>query len=151
MARLKPQPQRPPEPFFISDYYSLADLPYGLPELPYGMTDDRPSGLRVLAKSLHLLALGWLVTVAWVWIAQIQLNLERFGTPPEAYAVRTLVEGVIPALLVEMMAFWMASLIARVKGSGDGRREWLHALWWTLVPNLLILGTAYLMILASRS
>src|SRR6185503_9566875 len=107
MARLKAQPQRPPEPFFISDYYSLADLPYGLPELPYGMTDDRPSGLRVLAKSLHLLALGWLVTVGWVWIAQIQLNLERFGTPPEGYAVRTLVEGVIPALLVEMMAFWM--------------------------------------------
>ena len=93
----------------MTDYYSLPELPYGLPELPYGMTDDRPSGLRVLAKSLHLLALGWLATVAWLWIAQIQLNIERFSMPPEGYAVRTLVEGVIPALLVEMMAFWMAS------------------------------------------
>ena len=63
--------------------------------------------------------------------------------------MRTIAEGVIPALLVEMLAFWLASLIARVKGSGDARREWLHAFWWTLVPNLLLLGTAYLMI-ASR-
>ena len=67
-------------------------------------------------------------------------------TPPEGYGTRTLIEGVIPALLVEMMAFWMTSLIARVKGSSEPRREWLHALWWTLIPNLLLLGTAYLMI-----
>ena len=133
----------------MSDYYSLPELSYGLPELPYGMTDDRPSGLRVLAKSLHLLALGWLATVAWLWVAQVQLSIERVGGPPEGYAVRTIMEGVIPALLVESMAFWMAALIARVKGSGDTRREWLHAFWWTLVPILLLLGTAYLMILAS--
>ena len=151
MARAKAQPQRPPEPWFISDYDSLPDFAYGFPELPYGMTDDRPSGLRVLAKSLHLLALGWLATVAWLWVAQVQLNLARFNTPPEGYGARTLIEGVIPALLVEMMAFWMTSLIARVKGSSEPRREWLHALWWTVIPNLLLLGTAYLMILASRA
>ena len=158
MVRPKVQPHRPPEPWFIrsepwlvSDHYSLPELAYGLPEPPYGMTDDRPSGLRVLTKSLHLLAFGWLATVVWLWLAQIQLNSELFNMPPEGYGVRTLVEGVIPALLVEVMAFWLASLIARVPGSGDRRREWLHALWWTLIPNLLLLGTAYLMILASRS
>ena len=79
MARAKAQPQRAPEPWFMTDYYSLPELPYGLPELPYGMTDDRPSGLRVLAKSLHLLAFGWLATVAWLWVVQVQLNVERFG------------------------------------------------------------------------
>ena len=65
--------------------------------------------------------------------------------------MRTLVEGVIPALLVETMAFWIAALIARVKGSGDPRREWLHAIRWTVVPILLLLGTAYLMIRASKA
>ena len=84
MARAKAQPQRPPEPWFISDYDSLPDFAYGFPELPYGMTDDRPSGLRVLAKSLHLLALGWLATVAWLWVAQVQLN--RHASTPRQKA-----------------------------------------------------------------
>jgi hypothetical protein len=29
-------------------------------------------------------------------------------------------------------------------------REWHHAFWWTLVPNILLLGTVYLMILEGQ-
>ena len=113
------------------------------------MTDDRPSGLRVLAKSLHLLALGWLASVVWLWAAQVEINVRRFSSPPDGYASSTLVEGIIPALLVELMAVWMGVMIARVPGAGEPRREWLHAFWWTIVPNAMLLGTVYLMI-ASR-
>jgi hypothetical protein len=41
----------------------------------------------------------------------------------------------------------MTSLIARVPGNGEPRREWLHAFWWTIFPNLLVIGTACLMVL----
>ena len=114
------------------------------------MTATRPSAIRVLVKSLHLMAVGWLVSVVLLWIAQIQLTLERFGVPPEGYAVDTLIEGIFPAALVELVAIWLGSIISRVPGSGDPRREWQHAFWWTLVPNLLVLGTAYLMMLEAN-
>ena len=114
------------------------------------MTATRPSSIRVLVKSLHLMAVGWLVTVVLLWIAQIQLNLERFGVPPEGYAVGTLIEGIFPAALVELLAIWVGSILGKVPGSGDPRREWQHAFWWTLVPNLLVLGTAYLTMLEAN-
>jgi hypothetical protein len=122
------------------------------------MTLPRPSGVRVLAKSLHLLAVCWLVCVCWLWVAQIQLHLRRFDALPEGYAVSTLIEGVIPAMAIEVMAIGLAKLISKVPGSADSmvpgpadsRREWGHAFWWTVVPNLLLLGTAYLMILEAN-
>ncbi len=125
----------------MSDYY----LPSS-PILFHDMTAPRPSNVRVLAKSLHLIAVGWLVSVAWLWIAQIQLHVRRFDTPPDGYAVQTLIEGLLPAALIEIMALWVVSMIARVPGPGDPKREWQHAFWWTVVPNLLVLGTAYLLI-----
>jgi hypothetical protein len=140
MWRPGAQPDQPPEPTFISDYYLLN------PEFPCGMTDDRPSGLRVLAKSLHLLALGWMASVVWLWLAEVQLSVQRLGVAPEAYASRTLIQGALPALLIEMMALGMSSMIAGAPLPRDSRREWLHALWWTLLPNVFVLGTVYLMI-----
>ena len=114
------------------------------------MTCPRPSSIRVLAKSLHLLAVGWLVCVCWLWVAQIRLQLRRFDAPPEGYAVSTLIEGVIPAMAIEVTAIALARWISRVPGRSDPRREWHHAFWWTVVPNLLLLGTAYLMMLETN-
>ena len=122
------------------------------------MTLPRPSGIRVLAKSFHLLAVCWLVCVCWLWVAQIQLQLRRFDAITEGYGVSTLIEGVIPAMAIEVMAIVLAKLISKVPGSADSmvpgapdsRREWSHAFWWTVVPNLLLLGTAYLMILEAN-
>jgi hypothetical protein len=146
MWRSAPEPDPPPKgPTFISEYY-FSDYYSLTPELPYGMTDDRPSGLRVLAKSLHLLALGWMASVVWLWLAEIQQSVQRQGAAPEAYASTTLIQGALPALLIEMMALGMTSLIAASPLPRDSRREWLHALWWTLLPNLFVLGTAYLMV-----
>jgi hypothetical protein len=126
----------------MADYYPFT------PDLPYGMTDDRPSGLRVLAKSLHLLALGWIVSVVWLWSAQIEVNVRRFGA--DNYGSNTLIEGAFPALLIELMAMAVSAMIARVPGIADSRREWWHAFVWTIFPNAMLLGTAYLMITAGR-
>jgi hypothetical protein len=104
----------------------------------------------VLAKSLHLMAVGWMASVIWLWDAQIAQNVRRFAVAPDGYGVRTLAEGAVPAILIEAMAIGMAVLIARVPGTGDARREWWHAFWWTVVPNVLVIGTAYLMILEGR-
>jgi hypothetical protein len=124
----------------MANYYALS------PDLPYGMTDDRPSGIRVFAKSLHLLALGWMVGVVWLWLGQLQMNIQRLGAAPQGYGTRTLIEGLIPALLVELMAIGTDALIARVSGVGDRRREWLHAFMWTLGPMVFLLATVYLML-----
>ena len=101
----------------------------------------------MLAKSLHLLAACWLVCVCWLWVAQIRLQFRRFDTPPEGYAVSTLIEGAAPLAAIEIMAIALAAAIGTVPGSADSGREWLHAFWWTVVPNFLLLGTTYLMIL----
>jgi hypothetical protein len=61
--------------------------------------------------------------------------------------VSTLIEGAVPMAAIEGMAIMLATLIGRVPGSADSGREWLHAFWWTVVPNFLLLGTTYLMIL----
>jgi hypothetical protein len=116
--------------------------------IPRRMSSNRPSSIRVLAKSLHLLAVGWLATVVWLWTAQVQVNISRFGVAPEGYAYRTLIEGLLPAMLVELMAIGMDSLLARVGGRGDPRREWWYAFVWTAVPIALLFGTVYLMIRA---
>jgi hypothetical protein len=140
MARAGARPDDPTDQWIMANYYALS------PDLPYGMTNERPSSLRVFAKSLHLLALGWLTGVVWLWIAQIQLSVQRYGIAPEGYGVRTLIEGLLPALLVELMGIGTDALIARAPESGDSRREWRHALLWTLFPNLFLLGMVYLII-----
>jgi len=114
------------------------------------MMSKNPSGIRVLAKSFHLLAGCWLLCVGWLWVAQIRLQFRRFDAPPEGYAVSTLIEGALPTLAIEGMAVALAMWISTVPGSGESRREWHHAFWWTIVPNLLLLGTAYLMILEAN-
>jgi hypothetical protein len=108
-----------------------------------------PSGVRVFAKSLHLLAAGWLLSVLWLWVATVQQSFARQGAMPEGYGIGTLVSGGVSALVIEAAA----RALVRWSGSAPGRhlerREWHHAFWWSLVPNLLLLGTAYLMILSA--
>ena len=140
--------QKPP--FVLSFVEGLRE---GFSASRQDMTSQRPSSIRVLAKSLHLLAVCWLVCVCWLWVAQIRLQFRRFDAPPEGYAVSTLIEGAVPMAAIEGMAVALASFISTVSvvpGPADSGREWLHAFWWTIVPNLLLLGTAYLMILEAN-
>jgi hypothetical protein len=84
--------------------------------------------------------------VAWLWIAEIQQHMLRQGVAPPRYAVNTIISGLVPALLMAFAGF----IINRWTGPApDGtlqRREWLHAFWWSAVPNLLLLVTVWVMI-----
>jgi len=116
------------------------------------MTTPRPSSIRVFAKSLHLIAAGWLLGVLWLWLSQIQQNVIRFGVPPEGYAMNTLLEGIFPAALLELAALYVVDFIRKAPPGTEQRwREWHHAFWWALVPNLLIFATAYLLIYEGRA
>jgi len=111
------------------------------------MTPARPSSLRVFEKSLHCLSAGWLVSVGWLWLAQLEQSLRRDSALPDNYAVLTLIEGAAPAIAIELSARFLGRWLVAAPGIADPRREWHHAFWWTLVPNIMLLGTTYLMVL----
>jgi hypothetical protein len=103
--------------------------------------------MRVLEKSLHLLSAGWFVSVLWLWLAQIEQSLRRLEQLPDYYAAGTPIVGAVPVVLVELCAVMLARWMVTAPGIAAPSREWHHAFWWTLVPNLMLVGTAYLMIL----
>ena len=47
----------------------------------------RTSAVRVFGKSMHTLAAGWILSVAWLWIAEIQQHLLREGVAPRTGVV----------------------------------------------------------------
>jgi len=105
------------------------------------------SAVRVFGKSLHWLAAGWVIGVAWLCISQIQRGWLMDPSAPTNFHVDTIVEGIIPALVVEVSAFFMAALTGSAPSRAIERREWLHAFWWSLFPNVMVLYTVYLMVL----
>lgn len=109
----------------------------------------QPSGVRVFAKSLHFLAAGWLVSVAWLWIATVQQHRVRWGRMPDDYAIGTLIWAAGSTLAIEITARWLVRWCGTAPERRLEFREWHHAFWWSVVPNLLLLGTAYLMILGA--
>jgi len=50
-----------------------AFLTGSLPSFREHMVDpNAPSAIRVLAKSMHVLAIGWIASIAWLWLATLQ-------------------------------------------------------------------------------
>jgi len=105
------------------------------------------SHVRVFGKSLHWLAAGWLAAIIWLWVAQIQRG--RLLDPEMAtnFHWDTIIAGVIPAVLLEVMALVWAKVSGSAPTQEVGRREWLDAFLWSFFPNLMILYTVHLMIL----
>jgi len=105
------------------------------------------SGVRIFGKSLHWLAAGWLIALAWLWVAQIQRG---WLLEPEAatnYHPDIIIAAVVPALLFEVIALVWAKLSGPAPAPHIGRREWLDAFLWSFFPNFMILYTVHLMIL----
>jgi len=105
-----------------------------------------PSQVRVFGKSLHLLAAGWLVTVAWLWIAELRQHVRRHDLLPPDYALATLVTGALWAVVLEAIAWKVVRWTGRAHSTTLQRREWHHAFWWSFFPNVMLLYTAYLLI-----
>lgn len=107
---------------------------------------ERPSALRVFGKSLRMLAVGWALTVGWLWIAELRQHVRRHDALPTDYALATLATGTVAGLVLEgLAAIWM-----RWTGTAGTealqRREWQHAFWWAVFPNAMLLYAAYIMI-----
>lgn len=105
------------------------------------------SNTRIFAKSLHWLALGWAMAVIWLCWAQIQRgHLFDESINYHVDTVSTLIEGGIPALLVEVCALFSIALIGHAPTRKLERREWWYAFIWSLFPNIMIFYTVYMMV-----
>lgn len=111
---------------------------------------DSPSGVRIFAKSLHWLAAGWFVAVVWLWFAALRQQMLRRGDMPPDYALSSLLQGFISAAAIAVLAVWCVRATGQAPTSRLERREWHHAFWWSAFPNLMLIATAYLLILSSR-
>lgn len=114
------------------------------------IVSPRPSAVRVFGKSMHTLSAGWVVSVAWLWLAEIQQHLLRQGIPPPYYAIWTIVSGLVPAALLAYAGLVMNRWSGQAPDAQLERREWWHAFWWSAVPNALLLITVWVMIQEAR-
>ena len=107
---------------------------------------SRPSAVRVFGKSMHTFSAGWVVSVAWLWIAEVQQHLLRQGVAPPNYAAATLISGLVPAVLLALAGIALNRWTGPAPDAGLQRREWWHAFWWSFVPNAMLLVTVWVMI-----
>lgn len=150
MSRIARQPRE--EPYFVADYAggSLPFIPLTVPLAEARrlfMTDfSEPSSVRVFAKSLHWLAAGWMASIMWLWLAGLRQHVMRMGMLPDDMGASMLAAGIMSAIAIEGTALVLVRWTGRAPRPGLERREWQHAFWWSFVPNLFLLATAYLMI-----
>ena len=110
----------------------------------------RTSAVRVFGKSMHTFAIGWIVSVAWLWVAEIQQHLLRQGVAPPGYALNTLILGLIPAALIALVGKTINRWAGPAPSGSMERREWWHAFLWSVVPTALLLVTVWVMIQEAR-
>ena len=116
----------------------------------YFMIAPRTSAVRVFGKSMHALAAGWLASIVWLWIAQLQQHITRQGEMPPGYELNTLILGVLPAALISLGGILINSWAGPAPDQSLERREWWHAFVWSVVPTALFLATVWVMIQESR-
>ena len=95
---------------------------------------------------MHMFAMGWLVSIGWFWVAQVQQHLLRHGQWPPGYAMSTVAEGLLPSAVMALVGIAVDAWAGRAPTPELTRREWLHAFWWALMPNVLLLFTVWVMI-----
>jgi hypothetical protein len=128
-----------------------AFLTGSLPSFREHMIDpNAPSAIRVLAKSMHVLAIGWIASIVWLWAATLQQHVYRHGLAPAGYAVDTVVSGLIPALVIAIGGVLISRWAGRAPNKYVHRKEWWQAFWWSFVPNALLLFTVWVMIQEGR-
>lgn len=104
------------------------------------------SQIRIFAKSLHFLAAGWAVSIGWLWLAELRQHVRRHDALPPDYGMATLVTGTIAAIVLEGAAVLFTRWTGSAPTIPDQRREWHHAFWWSVFPNVMLIYTAYLLV-----
>jgi hypothetical protein len=105
-----------------------------------------PSAVRVFAKSMYVLAAGWVASVAWLWVVTLQQHIHRTGAVPEYFDLGTLASGLLPAFLIVLAGLGVDSWAVPAPNKWLQRREWVHAFWWSVVPNALLFLTVWVML-----
>ena len=142
----------------MADYQSELlsfPAPFLSPALPHLherviIDPSAPSAVRVLGRSMYVLAWGWALSVGWLWIATVQQHVRRHDTAPPYYAMDTVAGGAVPALLMALVGWAIARYAGRAPYAELERREWWHGFWWSFVPNALLLVTVWVMIKEGR-
>ena len=106
----------------------------------------RPSAVRVFAKSLYVLAATWLGTVGILLASQIRHAARLDPTAPFDWHPGTIAVGIVPTALIALSALGMERWAVAVHGQEDQHREWVHALWWSLLPMVMLIETVYLLL-----
>src|SRR5262245_17571955 len=107
--------------------------------------NDKLSFGRVFAKSLHLLALGWTIFMAYAAIAGLIATSSNAGSSTAAAIGATIGMGLlafvwlIPVVGMEIIALVANSSASRPADASIHKREWRRALAFTAVPNGLLL------------
>lgn len=109
----------------------------------------QPSGVRIFGKSLYVFGAGWAVSILWLWLAGVRQHVYRFGTMPDDLAVSLLIAAAVPTLGLSLLARAFERMTGRAPTQEQETREWRHAFWWSLFPNVCLLLAAYLMIFGS--
>lgn len=110
----------------------------------------RTSQIRVFGKSMYTLAAGWIGAIGWLWLAEMQLHLQRHGVPPPEHGVRTLALGVPTALLLALGGWAIGRMAGRAPDPRIEQREWWYSVLWSAVPNALLFFTVWVMIQEAR-
>ena len=117
----------------------------------HGMIDpNAPSGVRIFGKSMHVFAVGWVLAVAWLWFATLERHILRYGVAPEHLDVEALINGLLPAVGIVLIGITIGRWAGAAPTRWLRRREWVHAFWWSLVPNALLFTTVWVMIQEAR-
>ena len=99
---------------------------------------------------MHLLAAGWFVSIGWLWIAGVTQHIRRHEQWPPNYGAQILIEGLLSAVAIEIAAVGFVRWAGSAPDSALECREWIHAFWWTVFPNVMLLITVYVMLEAGR-
>ena len=110
---------------------------------------SQPSGVRVFGKSLYVLGAGWAASIVWLWLAGVRQHVYRFGTTPDDLGLPLLVAAAVPTLTLGLVALAFDRMTGKAPTQAEEKREWAHAFWWSLFPNVFLLLAVYLMIFGS--
>jgi len=128
----------------FSTAYSLAPLPHLHERVILDPT--APSAVRVLGKSMHVLAAGWTLAAGWLWIAMLQQHQLRHEVPPRLLAMDNFIGGAVPALVLAAIGWLFARVAGRAPYAALEGREWRHAVWWSIVPNAMLFLSVWVML-----
>jgi hypothetical protein len=103
---------------------------------------SKPSGVRVLGRSMFVLAAGWLLAIGWLWLT----GLQRPGLLAQISAAQAMAAAAIPAALLVLVGCVFSRYLGRAPYPELEWREWRHAFGWSLVPNGLLLSTVWIIL-----